>query len=89
VRCIDHDYVLNKKGNGFRFAARVFEPTSGRVMEEWWTESGLQLYAGNFLEGKTPHALGKSGAIDVIPTGFCLEPQHFPGSPNKPTSEHP
>jgi aldose 1-epimerase len=80
----DHNYVLNKKAGEFSFAARVYEPTSGRVMEVWTTEPGLQLYSGNFLEGKVPRDVGKGGAIYASRTGFCLEPQHFPDSPNKP-----
>ena len=63
---------------------RVYEPTSGRVMEVWSTEPGLQLYSGNHLEGKAPRDVGKGGAIYTSRTGFCLEPQHFPDSPNKP-----
>jgi len=80
----DHNYVLNKKGNEFGFAARVYEPTSGRVMEVWSTEPGLQLYSGNSLEGKAPRDVGKGGAVYAFRTGFCLEPQHFPDSPNQP-----
>ena len=80
----DHNYVLNKRGNEPSFAARVHEPTSGRVMEVWSTEPGMQLYSGNFLEGKVPRDVGKGGAVYAFRTGFCLEPQHFPDSPNKP-----
>jgi aldose 1-epimerase len=80
----DHNYVLNKKGGEFTLAARVYEPTSGRVMEVWSTEPGLQLYSGNHLEGKTPRDVGKGGAVYASHTGLCLEPQHFPDSPNKP-----
>ncbi len=75
----DHNHVLNKRGNELSFAARVYEPTSGRVMELWSTEPGIQLYSGNFLEGKVPR-----DAVYAFRTGFCLEPQHFPDSPNKP-----
>jgi aldose 1-epimerase len=83
-RGYDHNYVLNKKDNDFSFAARAHELTSGRVMEVWSTEPGLQLYSGNFLEGKSPRDVGKGGAVYASRTGFCLEPQHFPDSPNKP-----
>jgi len=76
--------VLNKKDNEFSFAVRVYEPTSGRIMEVWSTEPGLQLFSGNSLEGKTPRDIGKGGAVYGFRTGFCLEPQHFPDSPNKP-----
>ena len=80
----DHNYVLNKKGGELSFAARVYEPTSGRVMEVWSTEPGLQLFSGNSLEGKSPRDVGKGGAVYAYRTGLCLEPQHFPDSPNKP-----
>jgi aldose 1-epimerase len=80
----DHNYVVNKKNNEFSFAARVYEPTSGRIMEVWSTEPGLQLFSGNSLEGKLPRDVGKGGAVYAFRTGFCLEPQHFPDSPNKP-----
>ena len=76
--------MLNKRGNELSFAARVYEPTSGRVMEVWSTEPGIQLYSGNFLEGKAPRDVGKGGAVYAFRTGFCLEPQHFPDSPNRP-----
>ncbi len=76
--------MLNKKGSEFSLAARVYEPTSGRVMEVWSTEPGLQLFSGNSLEGKMPRDVGKGGAVYASRTGFCLEPQHFPDSPNKP-----
>ncbi|MFO0851124.1 MAG: aldose epimerase family protein [Gemmataceae bacterium] len=61
--------------------ATVTEPTSGRVMEVWTTEPGVQLYTGNFLDGK---AVGKGGAVYRQYHGFCLETQHFPDSPNQP-----
>lgn len=68
----DHNWVLNKKGNELSLAAKVFETTSGRLMEVWTTEPGLQFYAGNFL---TPPFTYR-GAM-------CLEAQNFPDSPNK------
>ena len=81
----DHHYVLNKKRDGeFSLAARMFEPKSGRVMEVWTTEPGIQVYSGNFLEGKQPRDVGKGGALYAFRTGFCLEPSHFPDSVNKP-----
>ena len=63
--------------------ARVTEPASGRVMEVWSDEPGLQLHAktGNFLDG-TIH--GKGGAVYQVHNGFGMEPQHYPDSPNKP-----
>ena len=62
-------------------AAEVYEPTSGRAMEVWTTEPGIQLYTGNFLDGT---AQGKVGRTYPRRSGFCLETQHFPDSPNKP-----
>ena len=50
-------------------------------MEVWSTEPGLHVYSGNFNE---PRDVGKGGAVSAIRTGFCLEPSHFPDSPNKP-----
>jgi len=57
----------------------VFEPTSGRVLEVLTTEPGIQFYSGNFLDGA---ARGKGGELYAYRTGFCLETQHFPDSPN-------
>lgn len=62
-------------------AARVVEPSSGRVMEVYTTEPGIQFYSGNFLDGSLT---GKGGAVYRFRTGFCLETQHFPDSPNQP-----
>ncbi|HVR60626.1 MAG TPA: aldose epimerase family protein [Polyangia bacterium] len=80
----DHNFVLNKKGSELALAARVYEPTSGRVMEVYTTEPGLQFYSGNFLEGKQPRDVGKGGRVYGFRTGFCMEADHFPDSPNKP-----
>ena len=77
----DHNYVLNGKAGTLRQVARVSEPTAGRTMEVWTTEPGMQLYSGNFLDG----ARGKSGKVYQFRYGFCLETQHFPDSPNKPS----
>ncbi len=62
-------------------AAQVHEPSSGRVMEIYTTEPGIQFYCGNFLDGRLR---GKSGKPYVHRGGFCLETQHFPDSPNQP-----
>ena len=62
-------------------AARVYEPTSGRVLEVCTLEPGVQFYTGNFLDGTIT---GKSGVVYKHRYGFCLETQHFPDSPNKP-----
>jgi aldose 1-epimerase len=72
---------LNGKGSGLQLAARVYEPKTGRTLEISTTEPGIQFYAGNFLDGKLT---GKAGAVYRHRTGFCLETQHFPDSPNKP-----
>ena len=53
-------------------------------MEVWSTEPGVQVYSGNFLEGKTPRDVGKGGTVYAFRTGFCLEPSHFPNSLNQP-----
>lgn len=76
----DHNYVLN--GNGFRGAASVYEPDSGRTMTVATTEPGLQFYSGNLFDGTIT---GKQGAVYRRHSGFCLETQHFPDSPNKPS----
>jgi aldose 1-epimerase len=76
----DHNWVINKPLGQFGLQARVVEPTSGRVMEVWSDEPGLQFYAGNFLDGTIK---GKGGVAYQIHTGFCMEPQHYPDSPNK------
>lgn len=75
----DHNFVVN--GRGFRTAARVYEPTTGRLMTVSTTEPGIQLYTGNFLDGTN---VGKRGTPYQFRTGFCLETQHFPDSPNQP-----
>jgi len=77
----DHNWVLNKSPGALALAARVYEPGSGRVMEIRSTEPGIQFYSGNFLDGSIT---GKGGRVYKLRNGFCLEPQHFPDSPNKP-----
>ena len=77
----DHNFVLRSGGGGLALAARVYEPESGRVMEIFTTEPGIQFYSGNFLDGTIT---GKAGKVYNQYFGFCLEPQHFPDSPNKP-----
>jgi len=75
----DHNFVLNKKPGKLGLAARVSEKTSGRVMEVITTEPGLQFYTGNFIgdiEGKGMQYHNRSG--------FAMEAQHFPDSPNHP-----
>lgn len=77
----DHNYVLNKRGNELSLAARVHEPTTGRILEVLTTEPGVQFYCGNFLDGKQT---GKGGKAYKHRYGFCLETQHYPDSPNQP-----
>ena len=77
----DHNWVLNKSGKGMTLAARVHEPTSGRVMEVYTKEPGIQFYSGNFLDGTIT---GKGGTVYQHRWGLCLETQHYPDSPNKP-----
>jgi aldose 1-epimerase len=60
---------------------RVYEPTTGRVLEVFSTEPGLQFYTGNFLDGKLT---GKGGWVYQFRNGFCMEAQHYPDSPNQP-----
>ena len=78
----DHNFVLNHKGAGMVLAARVLERTTGRVMEVSTTEPGVQFYTGNFFDGTIT---GKGGHAYQRRSGFCLETQHFPDSPNKPS----
>lgn len=77
----DHNFVLNHAEGELGLAARVSDPKSGRVLEIQTTEPGVQFYSGNFLDG-TLH--GKGGAVYGKRSGFCLETQHYPDSPNKP-----
>jgi len=82
----DHNFVLNKGGKDGNadapsLAARVFDPTSGRVMKIYTTEPGLQFYSGNFFDGTLR---GKKGVPYRRRYGFAMETQHFPDSPNHP-----
>jgi Galactose mutarotase and related enzymes len=77
----DHNFVLDKNGDDLSLAATVYEPTTGRLMEVFTTEPGVQFYTGNFLDGSSK---GKGGRTYPRRSGFCLETQHFPDSPNKP-----
>ena len=78
----DHNFVLNGEPGTLRQAVRVSEKTSGRVMEVYTTEPGVQFYTGNFLDGSLK---GKGGKVYAFRNGFCLETQHFPNSPNTPS----
>jgi aldose 1-epimerase len=78
----DHNFCLNKKSAGeLSLAARAEDPVSGRMMEVYTTEPGVQFYTGNFLDGTLK---GKGGCRYVRRGGFCLETQHYPDSPNQP-----
>ena len=77
----DHNWVVNKTSGELTLMARVYDPTSGRVMEVLSTEPGLQFYSGNFLDGTLT---GKGGWTYQFRNGFCMEPQHYPNSPNQP-----
>jgi aldose 1-epimerase len=82
----DHCWVLNRGSDGrdtsgLRRAVHVREPGSGRVLELFTQEPGVQFYSGNFLDGSLA---GKGGRSYELRSGFCIEPQHFPDSPNQP-----
>jgi len=78
----DHNWILNRNQNGLTKAAEVYEPKTGRVMEVLTSQPGLQFYTGNFLDG-TVH--GKGGKVYPRRGAFCMETQHYPDSPNKPS----
>lgn len=78
----DHNFVLNKEGCELSLAASVFEPVSGRAMEVFTTEPGVQFYSGNFLDGTFKR---DDSFVFHKHSGFCFETQHFPDSPNQPT----
>lgn len=76
----DHNFVIDRKGDEMELAASVYEPVSGRVLEVFTTEPGVQFYTGNFLDGRL---IGKSGQPYLYRAGLCLETQHYPDSPNQ------
>ncbi len=78
---IDHNFVLNAQGGDLALAASVYEASSGRVLEVYTTEPGMQLYTGNFLDGSLS---GKAGRVYACRDGLCFETQHYPDSPNQP-----
>ena len=77
----DHNYVLNRTGDGLVHAVRLVDPSSGRTLDVQTTEPGVQFYSGNFLDGTVK---GKGGVVYARRSGLCLETQHFPDSPNQP-----
>lgn len=78
----DHTWIINGRAGTMRLAAQAFESTSGRQMQVWTTEPGVQFYTGNFLDGTLT---GKAGKLYPRRSGFCFEPQHYPDSPNQPS----
>jgi aldose 1-epimerase len=77
----DHNFVIDKKDDGIGRAASVYDESSGRYMEVWTTQPGVQFYTGNFLDGSLT---GRDGKKIVQHAALCLETQHFPDSPNQP-----
>ena len=77
----DHNWVIDKPPGKLGLVARVTDPITGRAMEVWSTEPGVQFYTGNFLDGSIT---GKGGLVYQRRSGFCFEPQHYPDSPNHP-----
>jgi aldose 1-epimerase len=77
----DQNWVINKPVGKLGLMTRVYEPATGRVLEVLSTEPGMQFYTGNFLNGKI---VGKGGWVYKPRSAFCMEPQHYPDSPNHP-----
>ena len=77
----DHNFVFRRPEATMRMGARVVDPASGRILDLTTTEPGVQFYTGNFLDGSVK---GRGGKAYVKRSGFCLETQHYPDSPNKP-----
>ena len=76
----DHCWVLNNQDEGIRFVASAYDPLSGRLLEVFSDQPGIQFYSGNFLDGTLK---SKDGGSYVFRSGFCLETQHYPNSPNQ------
>jgi len=82
----DNHYAITKPSEGaLSFAASAQEPSSGRKMEVWSTEPGLQVFTGQNLTGQVPRDVGKGNVTYQPYYAFCLEPSHFPDSPNQPS----
>ncbi len=78
----DHNFVLNKPSpDALSFAARGYDPKSGRVLDCFTTEPGIQVYTSNFLDGSV---VGSAGSMYRQSEAFTMETQHFPDSPNQP-----
>ena len=80
----DHNWVLNTKGDASLVAAKFMSPVTGIYVEVYTNEPGIQVYSGNFLDGTVK---GKKGIVYAQRTGFCLETQKYPDSPNKQWAE--
>lgn len=78
----DHNWVLNRTGPGLELAASLYHPGSGRFMEVFTTEPGIQFYSGNFLDGTLTNTKGQTKY--GLHGALCLETQHFPDGPNQP-----
>lgn len=76
----DHCWVLNNQNEGMRMASTAYHPESGRLLEIYSDQPGIQFYTGNFLDGTLP---SKQGGTYASRTGFCLETQHYPDAPNQ------
>lgn len=79
----DHNWVLTRTGKNMELVTTLYHPASGRYMEVYTTEPGIQFYSGNFLDGTLKHT--KNGQKYVQHAGLCLETQHFPDGPNQPS----
>ena len=79
----DHNWVINRNGTGLESVCTLYHPASGRFMEVFTTEPGIQFYSGNFLDGTLTNT--KGGQKYVLHAGLCLETQHFPDGPNQPS----
>ena len=79
IRGYDHNFVLNDYDGSLRSVGRLYEASTGRVVEILTTQPGMQFYSGNFLDGSL---VGKKGMVYHKYAGLCLEPQHFPDAPN-------
>lgn len=77
----DHNFVINGSGDKLKFAAHVYEPTSGRILQVYTTQPAIQVYSGNFLDGTLT---GKHGHVYQRRDGLALETEHYPDSPNHP-----
>lgn len=79
----DHNWVLTRTGKDLELITTLYHPGSGRYMEVYTTEPGIQFYSGNFLDGTLKHTM--NGQKYVLHAGLCLETQHFPDGPNQPS----